>query len=104
MEYYVGDRDLKRMPQRRLNFIGGSISSYCSILHSPERLEKMRQTKKLASVLYDLDYDSMENDEKKKIVTDAEENRRRKSKEKQVKENEDTLRGLESCEALVRSV
>ena len=33
-----------------------------------------------------------------------EENRRQKSEEKKVRENEDKLRGLESCEALVRSV
>ena len=35
---------------------------------------------------------------------EAKENRRRKSEEKQVRENEDRLRGLESCEALVHSV
>ena len=42
-----------------------------------------------------------ENQEKKKRATEAEKNRRQKSKEKQVRENEDKLRGLESCEALV---
>ena len=34
----------------------------------------------------------------------VEDNRRQKSEEKQIRENEDKLRGLESCEALVRSV
>ena len=36
MEDAVGERALKRLPQIRLNFIDGSISSYCSILNSPE--------------------------------------------------------------------
>ena len=35
---------------------------------------------------------------------EAEENRRRKYEDKQVRENEYMLRILESCEALVRSV
>ena len=37
-------------------------------------------------------------------MTEAEENRRRKSEEKQVRENKDVLKGLESYEALVCSV
>ena len=41
---------------------------------------------------------------KKKRATQAEENRRQKSEEKQVREKEDMLRGLESCEALVCSI
>ena len=35
----VGERALKRLPHIRLNFIDGSISSYCYILNSPEQLE-----------------------------------------------------------------
>ena len=35
---------------------------------------------------------------------EVEDNRRQKYEEKQVRENEDKLRGIESCEALVRSV
>ena len=54
MDGSVGDRYLKRLPQRRLNFIDGSISSYCFILKSPELLEQIRQAKKLASVMCDL--------------------------------------------------
>ena len=37
-------------------------------------------------------------------MTEVEENRRQKYEEKQIRENEDKLRGLESCEALFRSV
>ena len=53
----MGERSLKRPPQRRLNFIDGCISSYCSILNLPERLEQIRQANKLASVLCDLESD-----------------------------------------------
>ena len=57
MYYAVGERYLKSLPQRRLNFIDGSISSYYSILNSPERLEQIMQAENLASVLCDLESD-----------------------------------------------
>ena len=41
---------------------------------------------------------------KKKRETKVEENIRHKYEEKQVRENKDKLRGLESCEALVHSI
>ena len=79
MEDAVGERALKRLPQRRLNFIDGSISSYCSILNSPERLELIRQANKLASILCGLESDRIrEKEDKKKRATEVEENRRRK--------------------------
>ena len=36
IEDSVGDRALDSLPQRMLNLIDGSISSYCSILNSPK--------------------------------------------------------------------
>ena len=45
-----------------------------------------------------------EKEERKKRATEVEENRRQKYEEKLVREIEDKLRGLESCEALVCSV
>ena len=63
MEYTVGERALRRLPQRRLNFIDGFIISYCSILNSPERLEQIRQANKLASVLCDLESDRIRDKE-----------------------------------------
>ena len=102
MDDAVGEKALKRMPQRRLNFIDGSISSYCYILNSPERLEQIRQANKFASVICDLESDRMrEKEDNKKRATEVEKNRRHKSEENQVRENEDKLRGIESCEALV---
>ena len=38
MEYAVSDRDFKRLPKIRSNFIYYSISSYGSIPNSPKRL------------------------------------------------------------------
>ena len=57
MEDAVGDSYLKRLPQRRLKFIDGSISIHCSILNSPEQVEQIRQAKILQYVLCDLDSD-----------------------------------------------
>ena len=55
MEYNIGDRALKRMHNRSLNIIDGSISSYCSIINSPERLYMIKQANELASVLCDIE-------------------------------------------------
>ena len=55
----VGDRALKRLPQRMLNFLDGSILSFCYILNSPEKLDNIRQRNKLASVLCDSESDHM---------------------------------------------
>ena len=38
MEDAVGERALKRLPHGRLNFIDGSIFSYCSIINSHKGL------------------------------------------------------------------
>ena len=80
MDDDVGDRALERLYQRRLNFIDGYISSYCSINKLTERLEHIRKANKLASVLCDLESDrTREKEEKKKRETKVEENRRQKS-------------------------
>ena len=55
----VCDRALKRLPQIRINLIDGSISSYCYILNSPERLDMIKQTNNLASVLGDIESDRL---------------------------------------------
>ena len=50
MEDAIDDRYLKRMHQRRLNIIDGSISSYCSILNSLERLHMINQANELSLI------------------------------------------------------
>ena len=57
MEDSVSETALKRLPQRRLNCIDGSICSYCSILNSTKLLEQIRQAKNVVSVLCDLGSD-----------------------------------------------
>ena len=59
MDNAVVDKALNRLSHIRLNFIYGSISSYCSILNSPKRFEQISQANKLAYVLYDLESDHM---------------------------------------------
>ena len=57
MEDSTGDTDLKKLLHRRLNIIDGSISSYCSILNSPERLHMIKQANEMTSVLCDIKSD-----------------------------------------------
>ena len=45
-----------------------------------------------------------EKEQNKKRAKEVETNRKQKSEDKKVRDNEDKLRGLESCEALVCSV
>ena len=59
MEDYIGYRALKRLsqkslPQRSQNIIYGFISSNCSILNSPKRLNIIKQANELTSVLCDI--------------------------------------------------
>ena len=59
----------------------------------------------MAPVLCDLKSDCIrEKEERNKRATEAEGNSRQKYEENQVREHEDKLRGLESCETLVCSV
>ena len=51
LEDAVGDRGFKRMHHRRLNLIGGPISSCCSIFKSPERIDIIKQANKFSYVL-----------------------------------------------------
>ena len=54
MDSAVGDNNLKRLTQIRLNLIYGSTSSYCSIIKSSGWVDMIDQAKKLASVLGDI--------------------------------------------------
>ena len=86
MEDSFGNRSLKSLPQTKMNFIDGYISSYQYILNLPKRIELIRQENKLASILCDLESDHTRGkEEEKKIATEAEENRRIESEDKQVR-------------------
>ena len=53
----VGDSYLKRLPHRSMNLIDEFVSSYYSILNSPERLDLINQLDKLEYVIGDIDTD-----------------------------------------------
>ena len=55
MEDAICDSSLKSMPQKRLNLIYGSISSYSSNLNSTERLCMIEKENGLACVLCDIE-------------------------------------------------
>ena len=59
MEYYIGDRSLENLSQKRLNLFDGYISSYCSIINSPKRLCMIKQANELASVICDIETDRL---------------------------------------------
>ena len=83
MEYSIGGRVLKRLPQLSLNIIDGSISSYFSILNSPKRLHMIKQANKLASVLCDIEYDRLgAKEDRNKIAMEEEDHRKNKSEQK----------------------
>ena len=83
MEYAIGGRFLKRLPQLSLNIIDGSISSYFSILNSPKRLHMIKQANKLASVLCDIEYDRLgAKEDRNKIAMEEEDHRKNKSEQK----------------------
>ena len=70
MEDAVGDMYLRRLPQRRLDFIDGYISSYYYIINLIDQLENIRQSNKLASVLCNFESNHVrEKEEKKKRAT-----------------------------------
>ena len=80
MEDDIGDRYLKRLTQKRTNIIYGSISSYCSILNSPERLHTIKQANEMASVLCDIESDRLgAKEDRKKRAMDTEDQRNNKS-------------------------
>ena len=56
MEDSVGDRDFNRLPYRRQKSIDGYISGYYYIINSSESPENIQQANKLASVMFDLEY------------------------------------------------
>ena len=66
MEDDVGDIYLKRLPQIRLNFIDGYISSYFSIINSPEQLDMINQEGQVVSVLDNIQSEKLGDKEDRK--------------------------------------
>ena len=105
MEDAIFDRALKRLHQQSLNIIDGYISSYCSILNSPRRLHMIKQAKELASVLCDIQSDRLgTKEDRKKIEMEAEDQGGNKYEQNHIRDDDEKLKDLETCEVLVRSV
>ena len=69
MEYDIGDRALKILPEKMMNIIDATTSSYCYILTSPKWLHIIKQAYELSSVLCDIESDHIrEKDDRKKRV------------------------------------
>ena len=105
MEGAIGDRYLKRLTQKKLNIIDGSISSYVSILNSIECLHMIKQANQLASIICDIDSDCLRaKQDRNNRVMEAQDHRNNKSEQKQMRDDDKRLKGIETCEFLVRSV
>ena len=98
MEYSVGDRDLKRLPQWRLDLIDGSISSYGYIIKSTGWLHIIKQANKFASTLCDIEsYRIGSKQDRKKITMEAKDHRKKKCGHKHTRNDDGRLKGLETC-------
>ena len=105
MEDTIGDRSLKRLPHKSMNLIDGSISSYCSIIKYTKRIFMIKQENELASVLCGIDSGRIgEKEDRKKRAMEAEHQRKKKPEHKQMRDDDEGLIGLDTCEVLVRSV
>ena len=88
-----------------MNIIDGSISSYCSILNSTKRIHIIKQANELASVLYDIESDRLgSKEDRKKRSMEAEDQSKKKYGHKQMRDDDNRLKGIETCEVLVCSV
>ena len=105
MEDYIGDSYLKSLFHRRLNIIYGSIFSYCSIFNFPGRPHMIKRSNKVMSVLCDIEYDRLgAKEDINNRAMGAEDQGKKKSEQKQMRDDDERLKGLETCEVLVRSV
>ena len=88
-----------------MNIIDGSISSYCYIINCPERLHTINQANELESVLYDTKSDSIgAKEDRNKRETEAEQQRKKIYEHKHIRDDDERLKYLETCEVLVCSV
>ena len=67
-----GEGAKKRLPQRRLNMVDGSVSSHCCILNSTERLELVRRSNEVAAIMGEIEVDRLRAKEATKKKKDAE--------------------------------
>ena len=69
MDNSVCGSSSKRLPRISMNLIYGSISSYFSILNSPEGLDMINKANRLESVLGDIYYERLGSKEDSKKIS-----------------------------------
>ena len=96
---------MKITPLGRLKLIDGSISSYFSIINYIEILNLIKEENKLASVIGDMETNHLgENEDRNKRAMEADDHTKKKSEQKNIREDDNRLKGIETCEVLVCSV
>ena len=100
-----GEGAKKRLPQRRLNFIDGMVSSHCSVLNSPHRLDLIRQANEVSAVMADLEAERNDAKEERKRKN-AEELERQKVRRqtKEAKDREAKRNALLKCEDIMQQL
>ena len=100
-----GEGAKKRLPQRRLNFVDGMISSHCSVLNSTERLALIRQANEVSAVMADLEEERHEKKEEQKRKKEGELVKAKERRgEKEAKEREAKRTGLLECGAIMEQL
>ena len=82
-----GEGAKKRLPQRRLNMVDGSVSSHCCILNSTERLELVRRSNEVAAIMGEIEVDRLRAKEATKKKKDAEKAAKEARKKVQAEKN-----------------
>ena len=97
-----GEEAKKRLPQRRLNFIDGMVSSHCGVLNSEERLNLIRQANEVSGVMADLEAERLQkrDDQRKKKAQEESKSEERRV-EKAAKEKETMERNLLLCQDIM---
>ena len=100
-----GEGAKKRLPQRRLNFIDGMISSHCSVLNSTERLALICQANEVSAVMVDLEEERhKKKEEQKRKRSDELAKAKKRREEKEAKEREAKRTGLLECGAIMEKL
>ena len=102
MQDSQGEGAKKRFPQRRLNFIDGTVSSHCRVLNSKERLVLIRQANEVAGVLGDLETDRLlKKDEQKEKRAEEEATLEERRIKKITKDKESMETALLTCSSIL---
>ena len=93
------------MPQQMMNIIDGYISSYCFIFNSAKQLNMIKQANEFSSFICDIESERLrEKDDGKNKAMNEEDQRNKKSEQKQIRDDDDRLKCLDNCGGFGHSV